>query len=629
MYDAKVVDDFARRLSEKIRFLRAHDAEFGAPSRMLAEAVIHDLEQSAEELRVTGEELRAQSDQLQFASRAITAERARFFRLFDLAPDPFIVTDMHGGMIEINRAAGSLLGLDRSAVPRKPLAAFIDQESTREFRAALVRLGRMEGVRDLTLRLRPREGGQVPVSVRATHLPPHDGEDARIIWTLRNQSDLASLDEARRDLAKETESRELAEARSEQARYIVHAAAELGADDDPNRVAARAARLAGRFGDYATVELFDEDGGLSVRGAYARIGERSQHLQGWVGRRLLSPSEGIELARFLESAGSVFVGQGEALPDLLDYDVEQLPEALLPISAAVVPLTVQGRVAGVLRVKATSGSGAEHLRAWVHLLEAFGSYIGMALANARLLQEADRRRVAAAESSRGRTRAMAGLSHELRTPLHSILGYTELLLEGVAEPLGEKALRFVKAIRGSALHQAELVDDILALARPGRSRAFTPAELVVEDVVLECVTMVSERARANGLRIMVQVPPGTHISTDRSKLSQILINLLGNAVKFTNHGEVEVSVTSDADRVTFEVRDTGVGISPTELPHIFEPFWQGSAGELRGGSEGTGLGLSLVRRLVEILGGEVTVESREREGSRFRVTLPATWSEVV
>jgi PAS domain S-box-containing protein len=626
MYDAKVVDDFARRLSEKAKYLRAHEGELSRSSRLMAEAVIHDLEQSAEELRVTGEELRAQSDQLLFASRAVTAERARFFRLFDLAPDPFIVTDVHGGILEMNRAAASLLGMDRTAVQRKPLAAFVDQESTREFRAAVVRLARMEAVKDLTLRLRPRDGGQIPVSVRAAHLPPHDGEAARIIWTLRNQSDLESLDAARKDLARERESREVAEAKSEQARYIVQAAAELGADDDPNRVAARAARLAGRFADYATVELFGEDGALTLRGIYHRIAEQSKELQVRLGERLLDPSQGPELQRFLESAGSVFVAPGEALPELLDYH-RNVPDALRPISLVVLPLSVQGQVAGVLRVIATSTSGAEHLRAWVHLLEAFGSYIGMALANATLLREADRRRVAAAESSRGRSRAMAGLSHELRTPLHSILGYTELLIDGVAEPLGEKSMRFVKAIRASALHQAELVDDILSIARPGRSRQFSPADLVVEDVVLECVAMISERARANGLRLLVEVPAGTRIFTDRAKLSQILINLLGNAVKFTQHGEVTIAVQDEGERITFEVCDTGCGIAPSELPHIFEPFWQGSAGELRGGREGTGLGLSLVRRLVGVLGGEVEVESREREGSTFRVVLPAVWSE--
>jgi signal transduction histidine kinase len=139
--------------------------------------------------------------------------------------------------------------------------------------------------------------------------------------------------------------------------------------------------------------------------------------------------------------------------------------------------------------------------------------------------------------------------------------------------------------------------------------------------------MISERARANGLRLLVEVPAGTRIFTDRAKLSQILINLLGNAVKFTQHGEVTIAVQDEGERITFEVCDTGCGIAPSELPHIFEPFWQGSAGELRGGREGTGLGLSLVRRLVGVLGGEVEVESREREGSTFRVVLPAVWSE--
>jgi signal transduction histidine kinase len=221
---------------------------------------------------------------------------------------------------------------------------------------------------------------------------------------------------------------------------------------------------------------------------------------------------------------------------------------------------------------------------------------------------------------------MAGLSHELRTPLHSILGYSELLLEGVAEPLPEKSERFVRSIRASAMHQAELVDDILSLAREGRSPRFSPVELKLDDVVSECVAMVAERARAKGIDLLVDLPPDTTLVTDRSKLTRILINLLMNGVKFTDRGQVRVSASSDGERITFEVRDTGCGIAPAELPHIFEPFWQGAASE-RNGGEGAGLGLSLVGRLVGVLGGRISVESRLEYGSTFRFDIPVVWAE--
>jgi signal transduction histidine kinase len=336
----------------------------------------------------------------------------------------------------------------------------------------------------------------------------------------------------------------------------------------------------------------------------------------------VSDAEAAEVTRWVESGVPIYIGATESLPDALRMNAPGLPDALRPVALAVAPLAVQGEVVGLLRVCATSAAGEEQLTAWAPLLEAFATYLSMSLHNARLLRDADARRSAAEELARGRTRAMAGLSHELRTPLHSILGYSELMLDGVAGELGAKALQYVSAIRTSAMHQAELVDDILALARPGRPARLTSTEVLVDEIVRECVDMVVERARANGVRIQIEVPAGLSFMTDRSKLSQILINLLGNAVKFTANGDVSVAAREEDDWAVFEIRDSGCGISASELPHIFEPFWQGSVTERRGG-DGAGLGLSLVARLVGVLGGSVSVESEERVGSIFRVVLPA------
>jgi signal transduction histidine kinase len=407
----------------------------------------------------------------------------------------------------------------------------------------------------------------------------------------------------------------------------VRASTELGQDMSPEQVAAKAARLAADFADYASVELFEEDGSLVRRAAYHPDVACQAYLTSHLDMRVSGPGDVSEILQLLQARSIVFAPGGR-LPRFLDLDGPVLPTPLQPVTVAIVPLTATGHTLGMIRVYATSANGAAQLSAWAALLEAFAGYVSMTLASAKLLQEAERGRLAAEESGRGRTRAMAGLSHELRTPLHSILGYSELLLDGVSGPLGEKTEQFVRSIRGSAMHQSGLVDDILSLSRTGRSPRFAPAQLEVAVIVAECVGMVAERARANRLELHVDVAADAKIFTDRSKLSQVLINLLGNAVKFTRDGEVWVTAVQSEGRITFEIRDTGCGITAAELPHIFEPFWQGKASETDGG-EGTGLGLSLVQRLVAVLGGSLSVESEESVGTTFRFDLPVVCPDTI
>ena len=236
----------------------------------------------------------------------------------------------------------------------------------------------------------------------------------------------------------------------------------------------------------------------------------------------------------------------------------------------------------------------------------------------------------AEHASEAKTYFLAHMSHELRTPLNGIIGYAQLLSQGEREP--QEAAEFVANINRCADHLLELINRILDLSKieQGRmERADAPFALarLIDDVA----TVVRPRADSKGLQLLVQRDPALPAAVvgDMAKIKQILINLLGNAVKFTEHGQIELSVRPlSPGQLQFAVRDTGIGISERDQQRIFEPFQQAGAAAQQWGQEGTGLGLSIARRLVEMLGGSLQVESQPGKGSCFRFNLPLPVSDV-
>jgi len=248
-----------------------------------------------------------------------------------------------------------------------------------------------------------------------------------------------------------------------------------------------------------------------------------------------------------------------------------------------------------------------------------------ARANAeRLRSEAEAARSEAERANNSKTDFLAVMSHELRTPLTAIMGYEELLSDGITGPVTELQRQQLGRINASARHLLGIIDEILTFARIdiGRERVRWES-MSVNHTLGDAAALVEPMASAKDIKFIVELlEEDQSIQTDGTKLRQMLVNLLSNGIKFTEKGEVRVSCAVVNDSL-LEVRiaDTGVGIASENIEDVFEPFWQAEQMATRK-TGGTGLGLSVTRKLARLLGGDVTVASRVGVGTTFLLVLP-------
>ena len=249
-------------------------------------------------------------------------------------------------------------------------------------------------------------------------------------------------------------------------------------------------------------------------------------------------------------------------------------------------------------------------------------------AQAMALENAAAARDEAQRANRAKNDFLAVMSHELRTPLNAIIGYGSMLRDGIPDPPTPSQRQQVERIGASAKHLLALIDEVLTLSRMelGRER-ITPTAVGVCSLVEEAAAMMEPEARKKGLALRVSMPPQEIMMvTDAGKLRQALVNLLGNAVKFTDIGGVFISAHTDldGDEIVFEVEDTGIGIADEHLPLVFDAFWQVDQASTRRVG-GTGLGLHVTRRLAHLLGGDVSVRSVVGKGSCFTIRVSRAW----
>jgi signal transduction histidine kinase len=227
------------------------------------------------------------------------------------------------------------------------------------------------------------------------------------------------------------------------------------------------------------------------------------------------------------------------------------------------------------------------------------------------------------EMSRHKSQFLANMSHELRTPLNSIIGYTKLILDGLEGDINEEQSRDLQVVYKNSQHLLSLINDLLDISRIEAGKvtvdyqSFTIAELLEE-----VIPSVEQLAKEKGLTLDYSVAPDIdHIYADKAKTKQTLINIIGNAVKFTNKGGIKLDITKSDGEFVFSVRDTGVGIKKADLEVIFNSFRQ--VEPVPGaGYGGTGLGLAISKQFVEMQGGRIWAESRPGKGSTFTFTLP-------
>jgi two-component system, NtrC family, sensor kinase len=291
-----------------------------------------------------------------------------------------------------------------------------------------------------------------------------------------------------------------------------------------------------------------------------------------------------------------------------------------------VPLIAEDQLVGALIVmRKRSGTFAPEE---VALLQTFATQSALAIQNARLFREIEDKSRQLEVASQHKSEFLANMSHELRTPLNAIIGFSEVLSERMFGELNEKQEEYLKDIYASGTHLLSLINDILDLSKIEAGRM----ELELTDVDLpqaieNALTLVRERAGRRGIALAHTMDERLgEIRGDERKVKQVLLNLLSNAIKFTPEGgRIEVEATSRDGFVEVSVRDTGMGIAPEDQERVFEEFRQVGTADKK--AEGTGLGLTLCRKFIELHGGRIWVKSQVGMGSTFTFTIPVRHGE--
>jgi signal transduction histidine kinase len=259
----------------------------------------------------------------------------------------------------------------------------------------------------------------------------------------------------------------------------------------------------------------------------------------------------------------------------------------------------------------------------IALLEAFAAQAVIAIENVRLFTEIQEKSRQLEVASQHKSQFLANMSHELRTPLNAIIGYTEMMADGLYGNVPEKAAGVLERVQSNGRHLLGLINDVLDLSKIEAGQlTLAIEEYSVADMVNTVMAATESLARAKGLKLEAAVAAGLPTGRgDARRLSQVLLNLVGNAIKFTDRGKVEIRGTRAGEFFELAVVDTGFGIAPEDQKRIFDEFQQVDNTSTRK-KGGTGLGLSISRKIVELHGGSIVVESEIGKGSTFKVAVP-------
>jgi len=315
------------------------------------------------------------------------------------------------------------------------------------------------------------------------------------------------------------------------------------------------------------------------------------------------------------------------VPDVLadaEYKRTDLVESDPFRAVAAVPMLRDGEPLGLITF--TRDKPVPFSAKQLELMATFADQAAIAIENIRLLDELRQKSAELEVASRHKSEFLANMSHELRTPLNAIIGFSEVLHENMFGELNEKQREYVDDIHHSGRHLLSLINDILDLAKIEAGRMeLELSEFAVQAALENSLALIRERAQNHGVELRCEIDPALDtIHADERKFKQVMLNLLSNAVKFTpNGGTVSVQAKKNGALLSVSVTDTGAGIAPEDHTAAFEEFKQVGNDHARK-AEGTGLGLPLTKRIIELHGGEIRLESALGKGSTFSFTIPLT-----
>jgi signal transduction histidine kinase len=380
-------------------------------------------------------------------------------------------------------------------------------------------------------------------------------------------------------------------------------------------IVAKAVQLSGT--DAGTIYVFDEASGeFQLRATYGM----SEELIASLKQQHVGLSEGIAQATGRRTPVQVADLRNE--PSMTQtVPVQQIVLEAGYRARIIVPLLGADRVVGALVVRRKAAG--EFPKRTMDLLQTFAAQSVLAIQNARLFSEIQIKSHQLEVASQHKSQFLANMSHELRTPLNAILGYTELILDSIYGDMPQQMRGVLERVHSNGKHLLGLINDVLDLSKIEAGQlTLSLDDYSIKDVVHNVFTVVEPLATEKSLALKVELPNDLPTARgDERRLTQVVLNLVGNAIKFTGSGEVVIKAAASNGAYTLSVCDTGPGVDPADHVKIFDEFQQadGSSTKAKGG---TGLGLSIARRIVTMHGGRIWIKSALGRGSTFFIEVP-------
>ncbi len=587
------------------------------------------LRKNVEQIQAAEEELQRQNQELLAAQQSSEVERRRYQELFDFAPDSYLVTDLEGIIQEANSPASALLQVNQDLLVARSLPQFVVAEERESLYAELgwLRRGRLPQLTLWQITMQRPDGSRVPVVLTVGVVRDPQGKLVGLRWLLRDATERKQLEEEKAQIR----FREiLVRAESEAAgrlKFLAVASTALAGSLDYSSIPESIASLSvPRLADCCFVYL--ADGSSMTIQHFAAVHTNPEKAE--LVKKLQFHLRGTELpppvAALLRDEKPEFIP--EVSPEWLEAFASGKENLTIFremnfTSALLVPLISRGKPLGAIAFLACESS-RHYTPDDLALAEELAHRCALILENARLYQQVVMEKDRAEKASKAKDEFVSILSHELRTPLMTVIGWARVLSRQPQISEDQVLREGVRTLEHNARSISRLVEDCLDIARVSQGKIQLQRESVdLNHVANDAFEATGELACAKGIKFVTRLSRNLCVWGDKARLEEVLLNLLTNAIKFTEKGgEVSLFLRKADNEAEIEVKDTGIGIEPDFLEQIFQPFRQGTTNWFASQS-GLGIGLAIVREIIQMHGGRVWAESPGRGcGSVFRLRLP-------